>query len=139
LAIEHAISKGYNRIVVYGAIGGELDHTIANLALLAYYTQKGINIAFVDNNNIIFALHNGNFAFSSQAKGRISIFSYKDNAEGVCISGLLYELNNASLENITPLGVSNEFIGKESKISVEKGTLLIHTSKENFEKYLTIE
>ena len=40
LAIEYAISQGYKKIVVYGAIGGSLDHTLANIALLADYTKR---------------------------------------------------------------------------------------------------
>ena len=48
LAIEYAISQNYKKIIVYGAIGGDLDHTLANIALIANYTEKGIDIAFVD-------------------------------------------------------------------------------------------
>ena len=72
-------------------------------------------------------------------KGKYRYSPFKDKAEGVCESGLMYELKNATLENHIPLGVSNEFIGKESEISVKKGTLVIYTSKENFEKHLTRE
>lgn len=139
LAIEHAVSKGYKKILVYGAIGGELDHTMANLALLADYTEKGTDIAFIVNENVVFALHNGKINFTSEAEGRISVFSFKDRAECVNEKGLLYELENASFENIVPLGVSNEFIGKKAEISVKNGTLILYTSKENYEKHLTKE
>ena len=139
LAIEYAISKGYKSIVVYGAIGGCLDHTLANVALLANYTEQGIKIAFVDNENVLFALSNGAVSFNAEASGRISVFSFKNKAENVSEVGLMYELENACLENNIPLGVSNEFIGKDVKISVENGTLLIYTSKENFENHLTIQ
>lgn len=137
LAIEHAISKGYKKFIIYGGIGGELDHTLANISLIANYTEKGLDIAFIDNENIVFALCNGKISFSELAKGRISVFSFKNRAEGVCEKGLLYELDNASLENIVPLGVSNEFIGEKSEISVKNGILMIYTSKENYEKHLT--
>ncbi len=137
LAIEHAISQGYKKIIVYGAIGGALDHTLANIALIADYTEKFIDIAFVDNNNVAFALYNGKISFTKEARGRISVFSFGDKAEGVNEKGLLYELENASLENKIPLGVSNEFIGKSSEISVIDGTLIIYTSKENYKKHLT--
>lgn len=137
LAIEYAISEGYKKIIVYGAIGGSLDHTLANIALISNYTENGIDIAFVDSNNVAFGLNNGKIFFSEQAKGRISVFSFKNKAEGVNEKGLLYELENASLENNIPLGVSNEFTGKKAEISVKNGTLIIYTSKENYEKYLT--
>ena len=139
LAIEYAFSKGYNKIVVFGGIGGALDHTLANVALIAKYAEKGVDIAFIDGENVLFAIHNGSIAFDKEAKGRISVFSFVDRSCGVYESGLLYSLENATLTNITPLGVSNEFTGENSRISVTDGTLLIYTSRKNYESYLTRE
>lgn len=137
LAIKYAIENGYKHIRVYGAIGSALDHTIANISVLAKYTESGMDIAFVDGENVLFAVCNSKVSFSSKAKGRISVFSFLDKSIGVNEKGLLYELSFATLENITPLGVSNEFIGKNAEISVENGVLIIYTSKENYEKHLT--
>lgn len=137
LAIDYAINKGYSKILVYGAIGGFLDHTLANIAVLASATKKGIDIGFVDNENIIFAVNNGKITFDSNATGRISVFSFGDRAEAVYEKGLLYELDNATLFADMPLGVSNEFIGRESSVSVGNGMLLIYTSKENYDRHLT--
>ena len=48
-----------------------------------------------------------------------------EKAHGVTIRGLKYELENATLTNDVPIGISNEFIGVQSEITVEDGTLLI--------------
>ena len=137
LAIEYAVQKGYGNIVIFGGIGGALDHTVANIALVGKYAMDGVEIAFVDGNNVLFAVHNGKVCFSPEAQGRVSVFSFGDISVGVFEKGLLYNLENATLENKIPLGVSNEFVGTESEISVAEGTLLIYTSRKNFEKYLT--
>jgi thiamine pyrophosphokinase len=137
IAIKYAVEQGYKKIVVYGAIGGDLDHTIANIAHLAKYTESGIDISFMDRDKVLFALHNSKVKFLNEAKGRISVFAFTEKAEGVYEKGLFYTLDDATLYSNIPLGVSNEFTGKESEISVENGTLLIYTSKENYEKYLT--
>ncbi len=137
LAIKYAIEQGYRKIVVFGAIGGALDHTVANVALAAACAEKGIDVSFVDGENVLFAIHNSSVSFNKDASGRISVFSYGDKAKGVYEKGLLYTLDNAVLSNRVPLGVSNEFTGDFSEISVEDGTLLIYTSKENYEKHLT--
>lgn len=137
IAIKYAVDQGYKKIVVYGAIGGDLDHTIANIAHLAKYTESGIDISFVDRDKVLFALYNSKVKFLNEAKGRISVFAFSEKAEGVYEKGLFYTLDDATLYSNIPLGVSNEFTGKESEISVENGTLLIYTSKENYEKYLT--
>ena len=137
LAIKYACEQGYEKIVVYGGIGGALDHTVANIALVALYAQKGIDLYFVDGENALFAIYNSSVSFDNKASGRISVFSFGDRSCGVCERGLLYTLENAALENRVPLGVSNEFIGENAMISVDNGTLLIYTSRENYENHLT--
>ena len=137
IAIKHAIEKCYKKIVIYGAIGGTLDHTIANISLICKYAEKGIDISLVDGENVVFAISNSKISFSDKANGRISVFSHNDISYGVYETGLLYSLDNYSLDNKTSLGSGNSFIGKEAIISVENGTLLIYTSKNNFDNYLT--
>ena len=44
---------------------------------------------------------------------------------GVCESGLKYHLDNYTMTNAYPVGVSNEFTGSAAEVSVENGTLLI--------------
>ena len=53
------------------------------------------------------------------------IFSLNEKAHGVTIRGLKYELEDATLSNAMPVGVSNEFVGVESEVSVKDGTLLL--------------
>jgi len=137
IAIKYAVEHGYKKIVIYGAIGGALDHTIANIAHCANYTKMGIDISFIDNGNALFAIYNSKVEFSKEASGRISVFAYGEKAEGVYEKGLFYTLDNDTLYSNIPLGVSNEFIGEHSRIFVKSGTLLIYTSKENFENHLT--
>ena len=48
-----------------------------------------------------------------------------EKAHGVTIRGLKYELDCETLTNGMPVGISNEFIGVQSDITVEDGTLLI--------------
>ena len=44
---------------------------------------------------------------------------------GVYERGLKYPLEDATLVKENPLGVSNEFTGKESMVSVKEGMLLL--------------
>ena len=137
IAIKHAIEKGYDKIRMYGAIGGLLDHTIAIISTMCFYAEKCIDIALIDGENVIFAIHNKKICFSKEASGRISVFSHTDKSYGVTEKGLVYTLDNYTLDNETSLGSGNSFIGNESEISVKEGTLLIYTSKNNFDNHLT--
>ncbi|MDD3226979.1 MAG: thiamine diphosphokinase, partial [Tissierellia bacterium] len=51
LAVEFAVSKGYNNIILTGASGTRLDHTLGNIMLMEKYYKEGVNISIIDNNN----------------------------------------------------------------------------------------
>ena len=56
--------------------------------------------------------------------GMVSVFS-PDRTTGVDLVGLKYPLSDACLTSSVPLGVSNEFVGVESKISARDGVLIV--------------
>ena len=70
-------------------------------------------------------IHNEEICFDREEEGYLSVFCLGDRAEGVFEEGLKYELNDWVLKKEEPLGVSNEFIGRPSRISVKDGTLLL--------------
>lgn len=125
LALDEGIRRGYRKFAVYGATGGRLDHTLANIQCVAKLSQQGIDARIYGINCEIIVLTNGKVEFSETETGIISVFSFTDKSEGVCESGLKYTLSGQTLTNIVPLGVSNEFVGKRAAVSVEKGTLVI--------------
>jgi thiamine pyrophosphokinase len=123
--VKIGLEKGYKSFVIFGAIGGRLDHTIATIQTATFVAENG-GIAYIyDGNHTVTAIKNSSIKFSNDAKGYISIFALSGVAKGVSIKGLLYELNDAEITPYFPVGVSNEFIGKESKISVTDGILTI--------------
>lgn len=124
-AVCEGIKAGYKTFHIYGGTGGRIEHTIANMQLLAELSSNGRQGFLFGGDYIITALTNGIFEFPANLSGFISVFSHSDRAEGVYLKGLKYELQNAVLSNTYPLGVSNEFTGEKSSISVGEGTLLI--------------
>lgn len=123
-AIEQGIERGYNDFVIYCGTGGRGDHTIANIQTLHNLANRGIKGKLIDKDSIYTVIKDSGIEFE-RAEGYVSVFSLSDESYGVNISGLLYELSDASIKNDFPLGVSNELIGKPGKISVSSGTLLI--------------
>jgi len=133
-AICEGIKLGYETFYVYCGTGGRIDHTIANLQILAYLSEHKKQGFLLDRDNIITTISNSKISFKEILSGYISVFSYSERAEGVCLKGLKYELEDAVLVNTFPLGVSNEFIGKKSSIYVKYGTLLIIFPRKEKEK-----
>ncbi len=130
-AVKEGIKRGYTEFHLYGACGGRIDHTLANIQLVASLAQNNIK-AYIHGDMIVTAVCNGEIKFTSDNKGYVSVFSHSDKCCGVTIEGLKYSLDNAELNNTFPLGVSNEFIGSESRIKVEKGTLIVIYSDEKY-------
>lgn len=124
-AIKEGLQRGYTEFVIYGGQGGRLSHTMANIQCLAYLKEKGAKGYLMDGNGMILVAQNETISFKKNLEGFLSLFSLGEKAEGVTIRNMKYLLDKAVVTNDFPVGVSNEFIGKESSITVEKGMLLI--------------
>ena len=130
LAVREGLKRGYRKFVLYGGIGGRLDHTIANLQVLAFLQGQGCQAVLYGEKEEVHLLHNETLIFSAGRKGLLSVFSFEKEARGVTLRGLAYELTDAVLTNTFPIGTSNEFIGTEARIIVADGSLLVICERE---------
>ena len=132
LAVRHGLLRGCDRFILYGTLDGpRLDHTIANFQTLQFLADRNATGYLIGIDYIATVLKNGTIRFSADAEGILSLFCMGPQAEGITITGLKYSLDNAALHAGHPLGVSNHFIGKESRITVRKGSLLILWDRSN--------
>ena len=125
IAIKKGFAEGCNTFIIDGGLGGRLDHTFANFQLLAYISKNGARGYLLGRDITITAVTNGSISFSPYTAGRISVFSIGGKAAGLTLTGLKYPLDNATLTDDYPLGVSNEFTGESASITVRSGTLII--------------
>ena len=126
IGFDEVLSAGFTQATVYGALGGRLDHTVANLQMCAGFAERGIAITLVALDFAIRILVGpGRLELPSRDHGTVSVFSATDMAYDVTEAGLEYPLDHAQLANRTTLGLSNEFIGESVVISVERGTLYV--------------
>ncbi len=126
LALDYAAERGFTRAVVYGALGGRLDHAVANLQMCARFAEQGMDVQLVGIDCVVEILTGpGSLGLPTRESGTVSVFSAVGASRGVSIAGLEYPLQNATLTNRTTLGLSNEFVGLPATISVEEGTLLV--------------
>lgn len=125
LAVKHGLKTGLKTFIIDGGIGGRLDHTLANIQLLKKINQNKANGILLGKEINITTITNQTISFAKGTKGTISIFTMGDKARGVTLKGLKYTLNNATLTDIFPIGVSNEFATNPVAITVKTGTLVI--------------
>ncbi|MCI8615625.1 thiamine diphosphokinase [Parablautia intestinalis] len=124
-AVMEGFQRGYREFVIYGGTGGRISHTIANIQILADLAAKGASGILIGSHSWYRVIRDGEIHFGACEKGFLSVFCLGDSASGVFEEGLKYDLKDAVLRKEYPVGVSNEFIGKDSRISVKKGMLLL--------------
>ena len=132
LAVRRGLQQGCDRFVLYGSLDGpRLDHTVANFQTLQFLCDHGTHGYLVGKDTIVTVVKNGSIRFPSGTEGTISVFCMGSDAEGVTEEGLYYSLQNGTLTPGFPLGASNHFTGKEAKITVKNGSLLILWDRKN--------
>jgi thiamine pyrophosphokinase len=132
LAVRLGLELGRKRFVLYGAMDGpRIDHTLANFQTLQFLADHGAVGYLIGKNQMVTVVQNETVTFPTGTTGILSIFCLGADAEGVSLSGLKYNLENAALTAGFPLGVSNHFTTQEAKISVENGSLLLIYDREN--------
>lgn len=124
-AVRAGLAQGFRRFVIYGGTGGRFSHTMANIQLLCDLARKGCYSILMGKDTWYRVICNEEIRFDKSMSGYLSVFCMGDRALGVYESGLKYSLEDASLVKEDPLGVSNEFVGKESRVSVRDGMLLL--------------
>lgn len=131
LAVRHGLDLGCSRFVLYGALEGpRLDHTVANFQTLQFLANRGARGYLVGKDTVVTLLKEGSLTFPAQPQGIVSVFCLGEDARGVTIQGLQYELKQGTLTSGFPLGVSNHFVDQEAVIAVEQGSLLIMYPRE---------
>ena len=124
MAIKHGLEKGYKDFRIYAGTGGRFDHTLANIQSLLYLKNHGATGYLVDGTGMILVIQNEAIHLNKNLEGYLSLFSLGKEAKGVTIQGMKYSLNDYTMTNDFPIGISNEFIGEEAVISVEDGELV---------------
>lgn len=128
-AIRLGLERGYRDFRIYGGTGGSrLDHTIANIQSLLFIKNHDAVGYLMDGNGMIFVIKNETVDFRENMHGMMSLFSLTGKSEGVTISGMKYPLNDYTLTNDFPIGISNSFIGQAASVTVKNGEVLCMVS-----------
>lgn len=124
LAVREGLERGCGRFLIYGGLGGRLDHTLANLHILDHLARQGLPAFLLGEDTAVTAIHSGELVFDAAHRGTLSLFSWGGAARGVTLRGLLYPLELGEMTPERPLGVSNEFLGQTARVSLQHGTLI---------------
>ena len=125
LAMEKAVAWDHDELVIYGALGARLDHTLANLQLFARFSERDVYVTAIGDTYAVRLLTGPDVFELPVTQGTVSVFSANDTARGVIERGMAYSLDDEPLSNRTSRGLSNELTGEEATVAVEEGTLYV--------------
>ena len=130
LAARTALQKGFRDIRIYGAFGGRLDHTVANLQTLEFLRKADADAVLIGTGNLAFLMQSGETRRIPRREGwTLSLFAWSQQCTGVSAEGVYYPLKNGTLTRDFPLGVSNRITADEAEITCGSGTLLVICSR----------
>lgn len=125
IAIKYAINQGADKIIILGALGDRMDHTLSNVFLLESYLHLAHCKIINEKNKIELISDGAKKTFSNKHYKYISLIPISKKVVGVTTEGLKYKLTNATLHRNDSYGVSNEIIQSYGSIMLKKGILAV--------------
>lgn len=126
-AVSIAIERGAKNILILGALGGRIDHTLANIQLLKLGHDHGVKIEIADRLNYI-TLVDSPVSIPKKDGACLSLIPLT-KCEHVSIKGVYYPLSDAIMDLGNPYGVSNEFTEDIAEINPGNGLMLVMICK----------
>jgi len=124
LAMDYALNLKPQRIQIWGALGGRVDHALANLFLLVRAKEAGVSACLLDEYGESFVPTED--AVFEHAEGcLVSLLALSSRVEGVTLEGFAYPMKEGTLELSESRGVSNIIVSKRASIHVRSGHLLV--------------
>jgi thiamine pyrophosphokinase len=128
LALEKVLEWQLDELIILGATGSRMDHTLANLMVISRYTDV-LKVIVIDTNNRIQWVRTSLILKKSHYK-YISLVPMSNLVKGVTFNGVKYPLESANLDMRDSYGISNEIVDKEASLTINEGILMVIESND---------
>jgi thiamine pyrophosphokinase len=133
LAILAALRLGAAGLVILGALGGRIDHALANIGLLSMPALVGRSAVILDAaSRLSLLIGPGTAALVGRRGDLVSLLPVGEAVEGVTTTGLVYPLDDEPLPAGTPRGLSNVVAADGASVRLRRGRLLVVESPATF-------
>lgn len=122
-ALDLALARGAHEITLLGALGGRLDHALANVMLLVRAHRRGARARILAEDVEIVRV-DGEMALEGAQGDTVSLLPL-GQAQGVTLEGFFYPLEDSALTSDYPLGVSNVVTQQRALVRVGAGDLIL--------------
>ena len=125
LAVLAARERGATEADIFCAFGGKLGAVFAVPHILLAAGRIGLLSTVVAEWGRMFVVEAGSRTVEGAPRDSVSIFPLSGTATGVTLEGMAYPLEDAVLDPGDTLGFHNELTGREARMSVSEGALLV--------------
>ncbi len=122
-ALNLAVEKGAEEIILLGALGGRLDHALANLMMVVRAARSGV-WAEIRAEGVRIVRIDGSYTLKGAKGSTVSLLPLGE-AHGVSIKGCYYTIENFTLASDTSRGMSNVVTADEAVFTVRDGDLML--------------
>ncbi len=123
LAINRALSTGFDELRIAGALGGRLDQSLGNLFLLARPNLAGEDVRLEDGTEQVFLIRTW-AEIQGQAGDTVSLLPLNGPVKGVVTTGLKYPLNGETLYPERTREISNVMLADRAQVKISSGVLI---------------
>jgi thiamine pyrophosphokinase len=124
LAVRYALSEGATELVLLAALGGRIDHALANVLLLAIPELSQISARIIDGNQELMLVRD-EILIEGRPGDTVSLLPLAGDAVGIQTGGLEYPLSDGSLKFGAGRGVSNVLVAPRARVQVGGGLLVL--------------
>ncbi len=129
LAILEAFKLPQETICIVGGIGSRMDHTLANMMLLQRIERAGKKGFIIDDHNQISVIETGSCIIQKKDWHFLSLVPLSEMLI-VSMKGFKYPLDRASVDQISTVTISNEFIAQEGEIEIHSGRAFLMLTRD---------
>ena len=130
LAVEVALERGAEEVILIGGLSGRLDHTLSTLSILEDLYTRGYHATLTDGQSRVRYMRDTSTLIARSAYKYLSLVAADTVVKGVSVDGCKYPLKRATLRRSLQFAVSNEITGNVALISVKKGGIFIIESQD---------
>ena len=125
LAVNIALSRGADELIIIGGLDGRLDHTLSNMAILEAMFDSKIPTVITNGQNRVRYIRSTSTLIARSRFKYLSLIAADETLKSVEVEGCKYPLKSARLSHKFQYAVSNEITGNCALVSVKKGGLYI--------------
>jgi thiamine pyrophosphokinase len=124
LAIQHALTLNPEQVVILAALGGRLDQTLGNIALISDLQPSAFDLRLDDGIEEVFFCRD-KVQVNGASGDIVSLIPWQGEVTGVVTTDLKWPLQNEILYPQKTRGISNEMLNDTAAVQIKSGLLLI--------------